>query len=98
MGNGSCNAKLQTLFFTLDTGKKAPFPIIAERAAEGIPHVITESCNAIQLGRMRLDSQFLQRISTATCTPSLTIDIDGGIYFVDFGTDFIHGFDVMNTH
>ena len=47
MGNGACDAKLQTLFFALDAGKKAPFPIIAERAAEGIPHVITESSNTM---------------------------------------------------
>ena len=72
--------------------------VIRERTTERIAHIIAESTDALELLGIRLHRQFLGRISTAACTPSLTINIDAGIDAVYHLTDSLHGFDVMNTH
>ena len=47
---------------------------------------------------IRLYGELFGRISTAACTPALTIDIDARIDAVYHLTDCLHGLDIVNTH
>ena len=98
MSNATHNTELQTLLLTCKTSQERSLMVIRERTTERIAHIIAESTDTLELLGIRLHRQFLGRISTAACTPSLTINIDAGIDAVYHLTDSLHGFDVMNTH
>ena len=47
---------------------------------------------------MGLHGELLLRIGTGACTPTFTIDIDGGVDGIHHLADLIHRLDVMDTH
>ena len=98
MSNATHDTKLQTLLLTCKTSQERTLMVIRERTTERIAHIIAESTDALELLGIRLHRQFLGRISTTACTPSLTINIDARIDAVYHLTDSLHGFDVMNAH
>ena len=98
MSDATHNTELQTLLLTCKTSQERTLMVIRERTTERIAHIIAESTDTLELLGIRLHRQFLGRISTAACTPSLTINIDARIDAVYHLTDSLHGFDIMNTH
>ena len=98
MGDATHDTELQTLLLTCKTCQERPLMVIRERTTERIAHIIAESTDALKLLGISLHRQLLGRISTAACTPSLTINIDARIDAVYHLTDSLHGFNVMNAH
>ena len=98
MSDATHDTELQTLLLSWKTSQERTLMVIRERTTKGITHIIAESANTIQLMGIRLHGEFLRRISTAACTPALTIDIDTRIDAVYHLTDSLHGLDIVNTH
>ena len=98
MGDATHNTELQTLLLTCKTSQERTLMVIRERTTERIAHIIAKSTDTLELLGIRLHRQFLGRISTTACTPSLTINIDARIDAVYHLTDSLHSFDIMNTH
>ena len=98
MSDATHDTELQTLLLARKTSQERTLMVIRERTTKSISHIIAEGTDTIELMGIRLHGKFLGRISTAACTPSLTIDIDARIDAVHHLTDSLHGLDIVNTH
>ena len=98
MSDATHDTELQALLLSRKTSQERTLMVIRERTTEGITHIIAEGTDTIQLMGIRLHGEFLRRISTAACTPSLTIDINARIDAVHHLTDSLHGLYIVNTH
>ena len=98
MSDATHDTELQTLLLSRKTSQERTLMIIRERTTEGITHIIAEGTDTIELVGICLHGELLCRISTAACTPALTIDIDARIDAVNHLTDSLHGLDIVNTH
>ena len=98
MSNATHDTELQTLLLAWESSQERTLMVIRERTTKSITHIIAECTDTIQLMGIRLHGELLGRISTAACTPALTIDIDTRIDAVHHLTDSLHGLDIVNTH
>ena len=102
------NAELQTFYLNIASklsrlmGIQPTQParngIIRERATQGIAHLVRESSNAWHLRNIGLHAQLFVRQRTGPCTPTLAINQNRRIQLVEFGTDGVHGLNIVTTH
>ena len=98
MVDATSDTKLYALLVVGNGAKNARLMVVAERTANAIAHIVAESSYAVKLLGVGFCSQFLCRISTLSCAPSLTIYIYVRIYGVESLANEVHGFDVVNAH
>ena len=98
MVDATSDTKLYALLVVGNGAKDARLMVVAERTTNAIAHIVAESSYAVKLLDIGFRSQFLCRISTLSCAPSLTIYIYVRVYGVESFANEVHGFDVVNAH
>ena len=98
MGNASHYTKLQTLFLAGNASQESAFGIVRERTTKGISHIIAEGSDTIEFEGVGLYRQLVAWISTTSCTPSFTIDINRRIYLVNSSSDELHRLNIVHSH
>ena len=98
MPDGSYNTKLYALLSSRQSGKESTLMIVIERTAQSITHFVRESSNTRHLISIGFHCQRIFRHLWSRCRPSFTIYKYSRIYRRCRLTDFVHCFDVMDTH
>ena len=80
------------------SNQESAFLIIVPRTTDTVTHFIREHGNARHLICVCLHGQFFLRHLWRSCRPSFTIHKNSRVNLVQFRTDGIHRFNVMNTH
>ena len=98
MRNATHQAIHDTHFMTRLANQESTFRITAPRTTDTVTHFVREYGDARHLVGISLHRQFFLRHLRRTCRPSFAIHENTRVNLVQFGTDGVHGFDVVNTH
>ena len=98
MRNATHQAIHDAHFVSRQSDEESTLLVVVERATETVTHLVREYGDARHLVGIGLHRQLFLRHLRRTCCPTFAIHEDTRVNLVQFGTDGVHGFNVVDTH